>query len=572
MDSLGVLSHNSSVPSLAEDPETAIRIHEALERFDARWKQRQVPCDMTELQAALGFAPAGIDAMFNVYPEVCEIFFSETLPFIVQRAGELEALTAPSHAFTKLSQGSRASMRMPRQTVLSLLAHMFLCTTDALSRGPVLPDVSFAQLLSSRCSAEVAKLRMFVEYFNKVKDEGVAYLQGDLRIHRLVRERRTTKDLRDSWLGSHQPLLKMEVEEPQIGFEDHRGRSCLHADFANMMLGGGVLSGGSVQEEIRFATCPELVAAMLVCPFMLEHEAIHVVGAEQFSEYIGYAGSLSFAGRHNDAHMERDLDGTPLIAITAMDALDFRYADNALKVQMHIKHMLREVEKAAAAFTPPESGSEEATVATGNWGCGIFRGFAPLKAVLQWLAASEVGRHLRYFPYNEPIGGDLSKFSKRLAEEGVTVGKLFASLLSLAPSIATASEAVQEHFLELLERRVFGEELPLLENEVSSVDDDDDAWAEEKSIPPPMGTMSTIFPPSANFTMPPTPTFALPPTTTFTLPAAPPTNTSVAVPMVPPTATFTLPVAPPIGTYMLPCDRPRSFAKELSNGGQPVTA
>eukprot|EP00971_Amphidinium_carterae_P240085 4766580-Amphidinium_carterae.1 len=39
-------------------------------------------------------------------------------------------------------------------------------------------------------------------------------------------------------------------------------------------------------------------------------QAIHVVGAEQFSEYIGYAGSLSFAGRHNDAHMERDLDGS----------------------------------------------------------------------------------------------------------------------------------------------------------------------------------------------------------------------------------------------------------------------
>eukprot|EP00971_Amphidinium_carterae_P161256 3197491-Amphidinium_carterae.1 len=51
--------------------------------------------------------------------------------------------------------------------------------------------------------------------------------------------------------------------------------------------------------------------------------------------------------------------------------------------------------------------------------------------------------------------------------------------LLLLPPLPKLSRT--EHFLELLERRVFGEELPLLENEVSSVDDDDDAWAEESS-------------------------------------------------------------------------------------------
>lgn len=60
---------------------------------------------------------------------------------------------------------------------------------------------------------------------------------------------------------------------------------CLHADFANMYLGGGVLSGGCVQEEIRFAICPELLIGVLLCPVMSEAEAIQIVGAEQFSAY-----------------------------------------------------------------------------------------------------------------------------------------------------------------------------------------------------------------------------------------------------------------------------------------------
>jgi len=47
---------------------------------------------------------------------------------------------------------------------------------------------------------------------------------------------------------SAQALVEMEVVPPMVGFEDEEhGGGCLHADFANMYLGGGVLSGGNVQ-------------------------------------------------------------------------------------------------------------------------------------------------------------------------------------------------------------------------------------------------------------------------------------------------------------------------------------
>jgi len=109
-----------------------------------------------------------------------------------------------------------------------------------------------------------------------------------------------------------------------VGFEDvEYGHDCLHADFANMFIGGGILCGGNVQEEIRFAICPELITSCLLCPCMTSHEAIQIIGAEQFSAYTGYGGRLKYGGSFVDAST-RDHDGTVLNGIAAIDALDGR--------------------------------------------------------------------------------------------------------------------------------------------------------------------------------------------------------------------------------------------------------
>ena len=46
------------------------------------------------------------------------------------------------------------------------------------------------------------------------------------------------------------------------------------ADFANRYIGGGVLVGGCVQEEIAFAEAPELVVTLLFCTYMRDDEAL----------------------------------------------------------------------------------------------------------------------------------------------------------------------------------------------------------------------------------------------------------------------------------------------------------
>ena len=57
---------------------------------------------------------------------------------------------------------------------------------------------------------------------------------------------------------------------------------------------------GGLQEEIRFSTCPELIAAMLFMENMEENEAIVITGFEQFSTCTGYAATLEFAGPFYD--------------------------------------------------------------------------------------------------------------------------------------------------------------------------------------------------------------------------------------------------------------------------------
>lgn len=51
---------------------------------------------------------------------------------------------------------------------------------------------------------------------------------------------------------------------------------------------------GCVQEEIKFASCPELLTACIICSKMKRNEAIFMKGAKQYSLMKGYGGSLKF--------------------------------------------------------------------------------------------------------------------------------------------------------------------------------------------------------------------------------------------------------------------------------------
>lgn len=73
-------------------------------------------------------------------------------------------------------------------------------------------------------------------------------------------------------------------------------KGAAQADFANLYIGGGVLSGGCVQEEIRFSVCPETIVSLLLMAPMEDRDSIVIRGAEQFAQTRGYAFKLEYDG------------------------------------------------------------------------------------------------------------------------------------------------------------------------------------------------------------------------------------------------------------------------------------
>ena len=78
-----------------------------------------------------------------------------------------------------------------------------------------------------------------------------------------------------------------------------------------------------------------------------------------------------------------------------------------------------------------EEGSEHVAVATGNWGCGAFRGDPQLKSLIQLMAASLCRRDVVYFTFNDQkLCDEIQTIYDKLVEFDLTVGDLYAKLIA----------------------------------------------------------------------------------------------------------------------------------------------
>lgn len=67
---------------------------------------------------------------------------------------------------------------------------------------------------------------------------------------------------------------------------------------------------------------------------------------------------------------------------------------------------------------------ELCAVATGNWGCGVYKGNAQLKSLLQVMAVAEIGRDLAYFTFgDEQLRDTIASMHQFLVQNEVTIGK-----------------------------------------------------------------------------------------------------------------------------------------------------
>ena len=387
-------------------------------------------------------------------------FFFRTLPRMAALAAALPALCrAPVPLLRAHTAGVVA---LTRRQVACLLAHAFFCTLPrrspplaATSEYRAFPTVNFAPLYAPDIAP--CKLRFLFHYFARVTDaiydgtRSTSSTSSDssnesgaaLDREYIVVERATLPEAaRVAWARSRAALCAATAHAEGL-IEEQAGRMAM-VDFANRRLGGGVLGRGAVQEEILFLVCPELLATRLLCEALADTDAVVVRGAVRYAAYAGYAATLAFAGDHADA--------TPRVAgpggravrdstFVAIDALDYSRAPPAR--QYAPRCITREADKAYCGLA---AAGARRPLATGNWGCGVFRGDRELKALVQLAAASHAGYPAVHYYAVDDHDHFVARFNTLVAllrAAGVTVGRLMSWLYSYEGTLRPHSDQPQ---------------------------------------------------------------------------------------------------------------------------------
>ncbi|KAM4637051.1 poly(ADP-ribose) glycohydrolase isoform 2-T2 [Discoglossus pictus] len=334
-----------------------------------------------------------------------------------------------------LKQRMNQSITMSQQQIASLLANAFFCTfprrnAKVKSEYSSYPDINFNRLFEGKNPRKGEKLKTLFCYFRKVTEKPPT---GLVTFTRQYLERFP------DWERSGKKLTRLHVTCE--GTIEGNGHGMLQVDFANRFVGGGVTSAGLVQEEIRFIINPELIVSRLFTEVLDPNECLIITGSEQYSEYTGYAESYKWARAHED-ETPRDDWQRRTTEIVAIDAFHFRcYSEQFVPEKIR-----RELNKAYCGFyrhrVQPQNLS---AVATGNWGCGAFRGDPRLKALLQILACAEAERDIVYFTFGDSeLMKDIHRMHSFLTEKNLTVGDVYTLLLSYSEEFRNSSAPTPE--------------------------------------------------------------------------------------------------------------------------------
>ncbi|XP_058799277.1 poly(ADP-ribose) glycohydrolase-like [Phymastichus coffea] len=365
---------------------------------------------------------------FNKYidEEEMSMCLGTLVPRIVQLALQLpDLITAP---LPLLKRHTNKSISLSQLQVASLLANAFFCTfprrnsTNPQSEYGSYPYINFNKLFSSfredkktRHQSVMEKLKCLFHYFRRVTSKAP---EGTITIQR----RYVPKKNCPRWDKQQVKLSSLHITSK--GTIESQGAGLLQVDFANKYVGGGVLNYGCVQEEIRFVICPELMVTMLVTEALDDTEALIINGVERYSRYEGYSNSFKWVGDFID-ETPRDGSGRMKTCIVAIDALYFKQPS----IQFNMGNVIRELNKAYVGFTSEVASNDLPAVATGNWGCGAFRGNPQLKVLLQLMAAAVAGRSMVYFTFGDSnLKDSVAEMYWHLVKQDVDIGRLFVMI------------------------------------------------------------------------------------------------------------------------------------------------
>ncbi|KAL4466126.1 hypothetical protein ABPG74_004363 [Tetrahymena malaccensis] len=331
-------------------------------------------------------------------------FIPRVLPFIAGLALDVENLFKENQILI-LQTAQRQFNHLTRLQVACLLCNMFFITFESQITLNALPETfDFLKWITfivdkKRNVSNQQKLICLLHYFWRIQNEFESKentLQNQvITFERLINE---NNDL----------LLKIDMNENQMsdieivddkGIESFEDFECIHCDFANKFLGGGVLRTGCVQEEIMLTVNPEIMAGILFCQKQNDKDALLITGAQRFCQFAGYKESFKFVGPHY-SDFEVDTLNRKKVYTLAMNAISFKQNPQQQYAEEKIH---RELAKCFIGFqgSPFSESSRTVPIITGNWGCGVFKGDPQLKLIIQWLSASLLSRKIYYTSFKE---------------------------------------------------------------------------------------------------------------------------------------------------------------------------
>jgi poly(ADP-ribose) glycohydrolase len=248
-----------------------------------------------------------------------------------------------------------------------------------------------------------------------------------------------TEQIVEMWESSQRKLIPFDARVHGSIEDDAPNTS--QVDFANKMIGGGVLGRGCVQEEIRFLVNADCIISRLFSQELEDNECILIRGSVRYSYYSGYGDTFQYKGVFNQDQTPQEEE------IVAIDALNFRDPHSALTLtdQYKTSCILRELQKAYVGFERPNM--PDKPVATGNWGCGVFGGNFQIKSLIQWMAASEAGRtKLIYFAYGDAdLADDLKDITSWLIGVDAKVGELYEAIGNYRVELRREKKSVSQY-------------------------------------------------------------------------------------------------------------------------------
>ncbi|KAJ3683504.1 hypothetical protein LUZ60_013731 [Juncus effusus] len=432
-------------------------------------------------------APDGFSLFFDqlVSRMDAKVWFEETVPSLAKLLLKLPSLLECHYRNSDELSGQRFSglrilnsqdagiVFLTQELIAALLACALFCLFPTKNRNAKhLPIINFDQLFatlpydSKHCQEH--KVKCLIHYFERIcrntQTNGIISFQRKVLPYQKSSSSTIYYPESDFWNNSTASLCPFKVVN--LGFIEDQEYEALEVDFANEYLGGGALSRGCVQEEIRFMINPELIIGMLFMAGMRDNESIEIIGVERFSKYLGYGSSFRFIGDYIDTK-PFDLIGRRKTRIIAIDALYgpkiaqyetrciLREANKALcgfLTQLNYQHNVGNSQGSSETFDDLENScsnnskfecgkgnnelmeiDERIGISTGNWGCGAFGGDPEIKSIIQWLAASQACRpFMHYYTFEEPSLQRLQEVTEWIMDHKWTVSDLWQILIEYA--------------------------------------------------------------------------------------------------------------------------------------------